>query len=98
MPPSRGRAVFRRRSPSRPPRPSTRRTQAHHARGVPAVKAGQGFADFGAAAGALRHDRETVERARGILFLHCVGNISEPRMKEKRLGFTKFIEHAMDES
>ena len=69
-----------------------------HARGVPAVEGLQAFADFGAAAGALRHDRQTIERARGILFLHRIGHVSEPGVKQKRFGFTKFIQHAVDEA
>jgi len=74
------------------------RARMQHARGVPAVEGLQGFADLRAAAGALRHDRETIERARGILFLHRVGDVGEPCVKQERFGFAKFIEHAVDEA
>ena len=62
------------------------------------LKVLQALADLGAAAGALRHDRQPVERAAGILFLHRVGDISEPGVKQKRLGLAKLIEHAVDEA
>ena len=69
-----------------------------HARGVPAVEGLQALADPGAAAGALRHDREPVERARGVLLLHRVGDMGEPGVEQERLGLAKLVEHAVDEA
>src|SRR6185312_16466830 len=67
-------------------------------RGMPAVEGLQALADPGAAAGALRHDRKTVERARRVLLFHRVGDMREPCMEEKRLRLAKLIEDAMDEA
>ena len=69
-----------------------------HPRGVPAIEGLQAFADPGAAAGALRHDREPVERAAGIPFLHRIGDMGQPGVKQKRFGLAKFIQHAVDEA
>src|SRR5262245_56688860 len=44
-----------------------------HAGGVPAVEGLQALADPGAAAGALRHHGEAVERTGGVALLHGVG-------------------------
>src|SRR5712664_4598937 len=69
-----------------------------HARGVPSVEGLQAFADPCAAARALRHDRQTIERAARILFLHRVRDVSEPGVEQERLGLAKLIEHAVDEA
>src|SRR5207302_9520117 len=69
-----------------------------HARCVPAVEGLQALADPGAAACALRHDRETIECARSVLFLHRVGNMRQPGVEQERLGLAKLVEYAMDEA
>src|SRR5207302_7007978 len=69
-----------------------------HARCVPAVEGLQALADPGAAACALRHDRETIECARSVLFLHRVGDVRQPRVEQERLGLAKLVEYAMDEA
>lgn len=68
------------------------------ARGMPAVERLQALADPCAAARALRHDREPVERAASVLLLHGVGDVSETGMKQERLGLAEFVEHAVDET
>src|SRR6267378_757225 len=74
------------------------RARMQYARGVPAVEGLQAFADFCAAAGALRHDRQPVERARGILLLHRVGYVGKPGVEQERFRLAKLIQHTMDET
>ena len=56
---------------------------------MPAVERGEAFADLGAAADALSHQREPVERARGIALAQRRGYMRETGMKQKRLGFAE---------
>ena len=69
-----------------------------HPRGMPAIKGLQALADPGAAARALRHDRQPVQRASRIPFLHRVGDVGKTGVKQERLGLAKFVEHAVDEA
>src|SRR5436190_9121409 len=69
-----------------------------HTRRMPAIKSLQALADPGAAACALRQDREPIEGARGVLFLHRVGNVRQPGVEQERLGLAKLVEDAMDET
>jgi hypothetical protein len=69
-----------------------------HARRVPAIEGLQTPADPGAAARALRHDREPIECARGILLLHRVGDVGKPGVEQEGLGLAKFVDHTVDEA
>ena len=68
------------------------------ARCVPAVEGLQALADAGAAAGALRHHRQPVERAGRVALLHGVGDVGEPGVEQEGLGLAEFVEHAVDEA
>src|SRR3954464_14520658 len=69
-----------------------------HSRRMPAIKSLQALADPGAAARALRQDRKPIEGARGVLFLHRIGNVRQPGVEQERLGFAKLVEDAVDEA
>ena len=68
------------------------------ARRVPAVEGREALADPGAAAGALRHHRQPVERALRVALLHRVGDMGEPRVEQEGLGLAELVEHAVDEA
>src|SRR5262245_50027950 len=68
----------------------------NHAAGMTTIEGLEGRADPRAAASALGHHRQTIEGARGILFLHRVGDMGELRVEEEGLSLSEFVQHAVD--
>ena len=68
------------------------------ASGMPAVEGLQTLANAGSAAGTLRHDRQAIESARGILLLHGIGDVSKPRVEQEGFSLAKLDQNAMNEA
>ena len=66
--------------------------------GVPAIEGREALADPGAAAHALRHERQAVERAGRILLRNAAETWASRVWKRKASASRKLVEHAMDEA
>ena len=69
-----------------------------HAPRVPAIEGGEALADAGAAADALRHQREPVDRARHVAVAQRRRDMREPRVEHEGLGLAEGIDHAVQEA
>src|SRR5262252_3153056 len=65
---------------------------------VPAVEGREALADAGAAADALRHERELVHRARDIAVAQRGGDMREAGVEDEGLGLPKGIDHTVQEA
>src|SRR6202161_4098269 len=65
---------------------------------MPAIEGGEAFADPGAAADALRHQRQLLDGARHIAVTQRRRHMGEAGVKDERFGFAKRIDHAVQEA
>ncbi len=65
---------------------------------MPAIEVGQALADPRAAADALRHQREPVDRPPDIPLPQRARDVHETSMEDERLGLAKGVDHRVDEA
>ena len=65
---------------------------------MPAIEGGEALADAGAAADALGHQRQLVDRPRHIAIAQRRRDMRQPGMEDERLGFAEAVDDAMQEA
>src|ERR1700719_1671780 len=66
--------------------------------GVPAIEGGQTFADLGAAANTLRHQRQLLDRARDVAIAQRRRHVRQAGVKDERFGFAERVDDAVQEA
>src|SRR5580704_6655388 len=66
--------------------------------GVPAIEGGEAFADPCAAADALRHQRQLLDRARHVAIAQRRRDVGEAGVKDEGFGFAERLDDAMQEA
>src|SRR5580700_1437100 len=65
---------------------------------VPAIEGGEAFADPRAAADALRHQRQFLDRARHVAIAQRRRHMGEAGVKDKGFGFAEGVDHTVQEA
>ena len=65
---------------------------------MPAIEGGEALADPGAAADALRHQRQLIDRARHVAVAQRRRDMREPGVEDESLGLAEAVDHAMQEA
>src|SRR5580700_4863291 len=66
--------------------------------GVPAIEGGEAFADPGAAADALRHQRQLLDRARHVAVAQRRRDVGKASVEHERFGFAKRVDDTVQEA